>query len=120
MAEGDVISTRPSYRSAGQVGARIAELREARSIPQRRLAEAIGIDQSALSRIESGSRGLAVEELVGIAEFLNVDTDTVIRSTADAAPLFRNEGGAGEADDAIGSFNSIIDDFFAFEAVART
>jgi transcriptional regulator with XRE-family HTH domain len=120
MAGGDAISTRATYRSAAEVGTRIAELREAQGVPQRRLAEAIGIDQSALSRLESGSRGLAVEELVGIAEFLNVETDTLLRSTADAAPLFRNEGGAGEAGEAIGSFDSIIDDFFAFEAAVRS
>jgi len=119
MSESDAISTRASFLSPSEVGARIAELREARDISQRRLAEAIGIDQSALSRIESGARGLAVEELVGIAEYLNVDTDTLLRSTADAKPLFRNEGGAQEADSAIGSFDAIIDDFFSFEAAVR-
>ena len=49
-----------SYLTQEQVGRRIAELRAERGISQRRLATALGLDPSALSRIESGERGLAV------------------------------------------------------------
>src|SRR5436305_1724059 len=119
MALGDAIST-SDFLTQDQVGRRIAELRADRGVSQRRLAEAIGVDQSALSRIESGERGLAVEELVGIASFLAVDTSVVLRSEEDATPLFRNEGGPAEASEAVSALEAIIEDFFVFEAAART
>jgi transcriptional regulator with XRE-family HTH domain len=102
------------------VGARIAELRGERGVSQRRLAEVISVDPSAMSRIEAGERGLAVDELVGIANFFGVSTDDLLRRAVDATPLFRNEGGADEGGQALREFESIIDDFFAFEAATRT
>lgn len=118
MAKVDAIST-TGFLTQEQVGRRIAELRADRGVSQRRLAEAIGIDQSALSRIESGERGLAVEELVAIASFLGVDTSALLRSDEDATPLFRNEGGPEEANEAVAALEAIIEDFFVFEAAAR-
>jgi len=73
-----------------------------------------------LSRIESGERGLAVGELVSVAEFLGVDTDVLLRDEVEAAPLFRNEGGPEQGDAAVAKFTSIIDEFFTFEAAARS
>ena len=105
-----------SYLTQEQVGRRIAELRAERGVSQRRLAAALGLDPSALSRIESGERGLAVGELVAAAEFLGVETDALLRDDVDAAPLFRNDGGVEEADAAVAEFTAIIDDFFTFEA----
>jgi len=119
MAGKNVIST-SGFLAQDQVGRRIAELRADRGVSQRRLADAIGLDQSALSRIESGERGLAVEELVGIAGFLAVDTSSLLRAEEDATPLFRNEGGPDEANEAVAALEAIIDDFFVFEAAART
>ncbi len=105
-----------SYLTQEQVGRRLAELRAERGVSQRRLAAALGLDPSALSRVESGDRGLAVGELVAASEFLGVDTDMLLRSEADAVPLFRNDGGADEADAAVAEFTAIMDDFFTFEA----
>src|SRR4051812_6035595 len=104
-----------SYMTQAEVGRRIAELRAERGVSQRRLAAALGLDPSALSRIESGDRGLAVGELVAASEFLGVDTDVLLRIKVDAVPLFRNDGGADEADAAVVEFTAIMDDFFTFE-----
>ena len=105
-----------SYLTQEQVGQRIAELRAQRGVSQRRLADALGLDPSALSRIESGERGLAVGELVAAAEFLGVETDVLLRDELEATPLFRNDGGDEEAHAAIAEFTAIMDDFFTFEA----
>jgi transcriptional regulator with XRE-family HTH domain len=102
------------------VGARIAELRGERGVSQRRLAEVISVDPSAMSRIEAGERGLAVDELVRIADFFGVRTDDLLRRAVDPTPLYRNEGGAEAGTQALREFESIIDDFFAFEAATRT
>ena len=109
-----------SFLTQEQVGHRIAALRAERGVSQRRLADVLGLDPSALSRIESGERGLAVGELVSVAEFLGVDTDVLLRDEVEAAPLFRNEGGPGQGDAAVAEFTSIIDEFFTFEAAARS
>jgi transcriptional regulator with XRE-family HTH domain len=102
-----------------EVGARIAELRTERGMSQKVVAEAIGVDPSAMSRIESGDRGLAIDELVGLADYFAVSTDDLLRSTVDATPLFRIEGGAAEGNQALSEIESIIDDFFAFEVATR-
>jgi len=107
-----------SYLTQEQVGSRIAELRAERGVSQRRLAVVLGLDPSALSRIESGERGLAVGELVTAAEFLGIDTDALLRNEVEAAPLFRNEGGTEQGNAAVAEFTSIIDEFFTFEAAA--
>src|SRR6266511_385407 len=111
MSDAHAIST-SGFLTQDEVGRRIAELRADRGVSQRRLADAIGLDQSALSRIESGERGLAVEELVGIASFLAVDTSALLRAENEATPLFRNEGGTTEANEAVAALEAIIDDFF--------
>ncbi len=103
-----------------QVGQRIADLRAERGVSQRRLADVLGLDPSALSRIESGDRGLAVGELVSVAEFLGVASDALLRDEVDAMPLFRNEGGPEQGDAAVAEFASVIDEFFTFEAAARS
>lgn len=105
-----------SYLTQEQVGQRIAELRAERGVSQRRLATALSVDPSALSRIESGDRGLAVGELLAAAEFLGVDADDLLRDERDAVPLFRNDGGTEEADAAIAEFTAVMDDFFTFRA----
>src|SRR3954470_7971854 len=86
-----------AYLTQAEVGARVARLRDERGVSQRRLAAELELDPSALSRVESGERGLAVGELVAIAEFLGVPIDELLRDDAAAAPLFRNEGGQAAA-----------------------
>jgi transcriptional regulator with XRE-family HTH domain len=118
MAQRDAISAK-NFLTQAEIGRRIAELRAERGVSQRQMADAVGLDQSALSRIETGTRGLAVEELVAIANFLAVDTNTLLLPEEDAKPLFRNEGGPGEAHEAVAALEAIVDDFFVFEAAAR-
>lgn len=109
-----------SYLSQIEVGRRIAELRSERGVSQRQLAAAMDVDPSALSRVESGERGLGVGELVAIAECLGVETDTLLRGEAEPAPLFRHDGDDDRARAAIGEAAGIIDDFFTFEAAVRS
>lgn len=109
-----------SYRNQEQVGEEIAALRAERGVSQRRLAQAIGLDASALSRIESGERGLAVGELVAVAEYLGVDVDRLLLDEAGAPPLFRGDGDPERGDAAVAEFGEIIDDFFTFEAAVRS
>jgi transcriptional regulator with XRE-family HTH domain len=109
-----------AYLTQAEVGANIARLRDERDVTQDRLATGIGLDPSALSRVESGARGLAVGELVAIADFLGVSLDQLLRDDVVAEPLFRNEGGEAAGTNAVATFNEFIDDFLALEAALRT
>jgi hypothetical protein len=43
-----------------------------------------------------------------------------LRDEVDATPRFRNEGDPEQGDAAVAEFASIIDEFFTFEAAARS
>ena len=105
-----------AYLTASELGARIAELRTQRGVAQRRLADEIGVDPSALSRVESGERGLAVGELIALAAFLDVSTDALLLDDENALPLFRHDGDEEAAAAAVAEFNAVIDDFLALKA----
>lgn len=106
------------FRSVEGVGRRIAELREEAGLSQRQLAEAIGLDPSALSRIENGARGLAVGELTSIAERLDVDVEAILRDETEALML-RGEADEESVQSAVALFDRVVGDFFALEAAAE-
>jgi transcriptional regulator with XRE-family HTH domain/Zn-dependent peptidase ImmA (M78 family) len=68
-----------------RIGAQIASLRERQGWSQRALAKWVGIDQSAVSRIEAGRRRLSADELQRIAAALHVSADALLAGTR-AAP----------------------------------
>jgi transcriptional regulator with XRE-family HTH domain len=61
------------------LGAQIAALRERQGWSQRALAKWVGLDQSAVSRIEAGRRRLSAEELHRFADALHVTADVLLR-----------------------------------------
>lgn len=65
------------------IGKRIRRLRKEAQKTQAHLAEEAGISLSFLGHIERGSRVLSVETLLGIANALNVSTDSLLRDSLD-------------------------------------
>lgn len=65
----------PAVRDPGELGARIAEAREAAGLTQAILAERLGIDRTSVVRLEAGSRKVSAGELAGIAETLGRPID---------------------------------------------
>jgi transcriptional regulator with XRE-family HTH domain len=61
-----------------QIGRRIAELRERRGWSQRAFAKVLGMNQSILSRIESGKRRVSASELERLAAALGVDLHVLL------------------------------------------
>lgn len=106
-----------SYRSPEQIAVRLAELRKSRDVSQRQLGEAIELDQSAIARMETGERGISVGEMVAICEYLAVAIDELIRDDAPAL-AFRADASPEAVAEATRAFRKVVDDFFAFEAVA--
>lgn len=57
---------------------RLIDLRESSGLSQSDVARRIGIDNSSLSRIESGSRKVSAEELAKFADLFDVTTDYLL------------------------------------------
>ena len=66
------------------IGSLIAQLREEQGWSQRALAKWVGIDQSAVSRIEAGRRRLSADELQRFADALHVSADALLKGAGEA------------------------------------
>lgn len=55
------------------IGEQIRKLREAQGLPLRKVAAALDIDQSILSKIERGERRASKEQIIQIARIFNAD-----------------------------------------------
>ena len=64
------------------MGERIKQTRERKGIMQQNLADAVGLNVSVLSRIENGARKVRSNELIQIANQLNVSTDYLLQGTS--------------------------------------
>jgi transcriptional regulator with XRE-family HTH domain len=106
-----------TYRTKAEIGGYVAELREERGLSQRQLAERLRIDKSAVSRVEAGERGLAVDELAAIAELFGKTADEILR-TDEVAFAFRAEADDTSVSEAVDLFNKVYDDFFALKTAA--
>lgn len=70
---------RPAMRDDMEhIGARIRALREHRGESQSVLAAALEIDESAISKIETGRRGLAAGELAVLSQHFAVSSDEIL------------------------------------------
>ena len=76
---------------------RIRELREERGLTQRELAEAIGIDRTAIAKYETGASGAKSEMLEKLATFFGVSTDYLLGRTGIRSPA-QDDPGSEEAE----------------------
>jgi len=67
-----------------RLGARVAELRKARDIPQVQLAEQLGISQQRINAYETGYRRFPVSTLPPLARLLGVSLDELVGETANS------------------------------------
>ncbi|AXK86299.1 ImmA/IrrE family metallo-endopeptidase [Nocardia farcinica] len=75
---------------AGELGDRIAQARSRHGLTQAQLAAAIGIDRSALAKIEGGTRRVSALELAGIAEELGERIEWFVLPSPPAIVSHRN------------------------------
>lgn len=100
------------------LGTRIKSLREQRGMTQAALADALGIDQSAVSRIEDGSRPLAARELASASSALSVTIAALLDEGAPQPALLRAGDSEGEAvQSSLRIFNECIDEYWGVEAL---
>lgn len=100
------------------LGVRLREAREGRSVSQRELGEILGVDQSAVARLEAGERRMGVGEMVAACDYLAIPVDQLLEGDRPKVAFRAATEGADEAE-ARRVFRGLIDDFFAFEAAAR-
>ncbi|MES9509522.1 XRE family transcriptional regulator [Streptomyces sp. NPDC000609] len=72
-----------------EIGERVAEARAERGVTQAQLAASIGMDRTALAKIESGSRRLTAVELVAIARELRHRMEWFVDETPPALASYR-------------------------------
>ncbi len=108
------------FRTPSDVGALIARLREEQGLSQRALADRIGLDQSAISRIEAGRRDVGAHELYRLAEALETHPEAILMEDAIEPALLRaGDAGDSEVARAFDAFERAIDDYFAAMALAE-
>ncbi|MER5493868.1 XRE family transcriptional regulator [Streptomyces sp. NPDC002490] len=86
------------------IGARISEARAERGVTQTQLAASVGIDRTALAKIESGKRRVTAVELVAMARELGRRVEWFVDEAPPALVSYRGavrgEGGSVQAIDA--------------------
>ncbi len=107
-----------TYRTYAEVGERIRALRSDAALSQRELGEVLGVDQTAVSRIETGDRALTGRELMLAADYFGVSSASIIQAEEDTLALLR----PGDAEDesvkrSLDEFRSCIEDYFSVEAL---
>ena len=68
------------------VETRLRDLREDRDLPQRELAEYLGVHQTTYSDYELGRLNIPLRTLCRIADFYGVSTDYLLRRTSEPRP----------------------------------
>lgn len=77
------------------LGRRVAQGRDAAGLTQAELAEAIGIDRTAVAKIESGARRVSATELVALASVLDRPVDWFVIESPSAVVSRRQDPAVG-------------------------
>lgn len=70
-----------------RVGARIAAMRDTLRLGKAEFADSVGLDRSALTRIERGAEGLGISKAVIISEMYGFGLNYIYRANLNDAPL---------------------------------
>jgi len=106
-----------STESKLAVAERLVQLRLENNVKQKHLAQAIGLDPSAMNRIEKGDRAVSVAEVIRIADFFGVSTEVILREPESHGLLFRASEQRGEAvAESLELFQAVIRDYFGARA----
>lgn len=102
-----------------EIGDRVRLLREENGTSQAQLGEALGLDQTAVSKIESGKRAMTARELMLVAQFFGVTTSRLIEPEPVAVALRAGDAGREDVVEAVKDFQHLIEVYFGLEAMVR-
>lgn len=102
-------------RTQEEMGAKIAELRG--GMTQAALAAVIGIDRTAMNKVEKGERSLNLREMLALTSVLGVDPDVLLY---DEAPVFAMRAAADPeaVAEATAACSKVINDHRLFRVAA--
>lgn len=103
-------------RSAAEIAAYIRDIRKAAGLTQSDVAQALGLDRSAMSRIERAERGLGVGELAALARSLGVTVDDILFDEAAEEILLRADDNQHAAA-ATALTDALIEDYLYVDAL---
>jgi len=66
--------------SKKELGSRLRALRQSHGISQSQVARLLGVDQSHISNVERGVRGLTIQQVVKLSRALAVPTDEILNN----------------------------------------
>lgn len=103
-----------------ELGQRLKELREQSGVTQAELAAALGLGQSAISRLEDGSRALTARELAAASAALGVSLNQLVAPEDPVSPALLRAGDSNDeaVKESLRVFNDCIDEFRGIEALA--
>jgi transcriptional regulator with XRE-family HTH domain len=108
------------YRDRASLGAELERLRREAGLDQRDVARHLGLHESAISRLETGQRGLAVEELFELAELFGVRVEAIVMEDESEPALLRAAAaGDTEIERCLDAFDAAIQAYFSARALAR-
>lgn len=82
----------PATTYPAVVGRVLAEIRQARGVPQEALAQALEMTQSGWSRVERGDVAITVEQLALVAPMLNTSPGEVLQRADHAVRYAKDQG----------------------------
>ena len=75
-----------------QIGEILKDLRNEKDLKQAELAEALGLTQDKISRLENGGMSYSCDELIAISKYFNVSTDYLLGLTENKTAVDTDEG----------------------------
>jgi transcriptional regulator with XRE-family HTH domain len=103
-------------RSAAEIASYIRDARKRAGVTQADVADALGVDKSAVSRLERGERGIAVGELARVARLIGVSVDELLFEELPEEVLLRAEDDQ-HATEATALTDELIEDFLYVDAL---
>lgn len=102
-----------------ELGDRIRALRDQRGLTQAAFGEAIGVEQSTVSRIEDGKRPLTARELALTSNVLGATIGQLLDQETAAPALLRAADSDGEAiRESLRVFSACIDEYRGVEVLS--
>jgi transcriptional regulator with XRE-family HTH domain len=113
--------TKENFRTQAELGEQIAHLRQLKGWDQAELGTKVELDQSAISRIERGQRGLTALELHLLARIFEVSAESILMKEAPEPVLLRSGDASDEAvQRGLEVLERAIKQFFGAEELARS
>lgn len=93
-----------------EIGERVAQARAERGVTQAQLAASVGMDRTALVKIESGSRRVSAVELVSIARELGHRVEWFVEEAPPALASYRRARPGAAVQDIDTELDSLVRD----------